>query len=195
MPEFYDQGTCSYQLAAQPYLDAIARGIRDKAESRAFLLEGTDCAQPYAVADPPWREQWKRRDPTNSLQCPFWSNYWYKPCRSCDCRIDNSVSMGDKQELLQAAVPDMIQSLVSPSCVDGSGNVLGPSQNAQCAQGHLQFPPVQDLHVAIVSSSLGGRGSDACPATTTNPANPAHTGRGGATAALSFDRPQAARHA
>jgi hypothetical protein len=93
MPEFYDQGTCSYQLAAQPYLDAIARGIRDKAESRAFLLEGTDCAQPYAVADPPWREQWKRRDPTNSLQCPFWSNYWYKPCRSCDCRIDNSVSM------------------------------------------------------------------------------------------------------
>jgi hypothetical protein len=87
--------------------------------------------------------------------------------------IDNSISMGDKQQLLQAAVPDMIQGLVSPNCIDGSGNVLGPSQNAQCAQGHLQFPPVQDLHVAIVSSSLGGRGSDACPATAMNPANPA----------------------
>jgi hypothetical protein len=93
MPEFYDQGTCRYQLAAQPYLAAIARGIRDEAVSRAFLLEGTEYAQAYAVAKPLWREQWKRRDPTGSLRCPFWSNYWYKPCRSCDCRIDNSVSM------------------------------------------------------------------------------------------------------
>jgi hypothetical protein len=87
--------------------------------------------------------------------------------------IDNSSSMGDKQALLQSAVPDMIQSLVSPSCVAAGGNVLGPSQNAQCAQGHLQFPPVQDIHVAIVTSSLGGRGGDQCSTTATNPANPA----------------------
>src|ERR1700730_6903288 len=87
MPEFYDHGTCRYQLAAQPYLAAIARGIRDEATSRAFLLEGTEYAQAYAVAEPPWWEQWKRRDPTDSMKCPFWSNYWYEPCRSCDCRI------------------------------------------------------------------------------------------------------------
>jgi hypothetical protein len=93
MPEFYDRGTCRYQLAAQPYLDAIARGIRDEAASRAFLLEGTEYGQAYAAAEPLWREQWKKRDPADSLQCPFWSNYWYKPCPSCDCRIDNSVSM------------------------------------------------------------------------------------------------------
>jgi hypothetical protein len=93
MPEFYDHGTCSYQLAAQPYLAAIARGIRDEAACRAFLLEGTEYALAYAGSEPPWRAQWKRRDPTDSMKCPFWSNYWYEPCRSCDCRIDNSVSM------------------------------------------------------------------------------------------------------
>ena len=93
MPEFYDHGACRYQLAAQPYLDAIARGIRDKATSRTFLLEGTVYAQAYARAEPLWQEQWKKRDPADSMKCPFWSNYWYEPCESCDCRIDKSVSM------------------------------------------------------------------------------------------------------
>src|SRR5262245_35737369 len=31
--------------------------------------------------------------------------------------IDNSVSMADKQEILKAAVPDLVGRLVSPSCV------------------------------------------------------------------------------
>lgn len=93
MPEFYDGGTCRYQMAAQPYLAAIARGVRDDAGSRTFLLEGTEYAQAYSAAEPLWSEQWKKRDPTNSMTCPFWSNYWYEPCQSCDCRIDNSVSM------------------------------------------------------------------------------------------------------
>jgi hypothetical protein len=101
MPEFYDHGTCRYQLAAQPYLAAIARGIRDEVASRAFLLEGTEYAQAYLGAQPPWRDQWNTRDPTDSLKCPFWSNYWYEPCRSCDCRIDSSVSM----EMRSAARP------------------------------------------------------------------------------------------
>jgi hypothetical protein len=93
MPEFYDDGTCRYQQAAKPYLAAIARGVRDKAASRAFLLEGTEYAQSYADAKPLWQEQWMRRDPADSMKCPFWSNYWYGPCGSCDCRIDDSVSM------------------------------------------------------------------------------------------------------
>jgi hypothetical protein len=93
MPEFYDHSVCSYQPAAQPYLDAIARGVRNKAAARAFLLEGTEYAQAYAGAAPLWREQWNRRDPTDSNKGPFWSNYYYEPCRSCDCRIDGSVSM------------------------------------------------------------------------------------------------------
>jgi hypothetical protein len=51
MPEFYDRGTCRYQLAAQPYLAAIALGMRDAATSRMFLLEGTEYAQAYADAE------------------------------------------------------------------------------------------------------------------------------------------------
>lgn len=58
-----------------------------------FLLDGTEYAQAYADAEPLWEEQWKKRDPTDSMTCPFWSNYWYEPCQSCDCRIDKSVSM------------------------------------------------------------------------------------------------------
>jgi hypothetical protein len=93
MPEFYDHGRCRYQPAAQPYLAAIARAVRDEAASRAFLLEETELAQAYAAAMPLWHEQWKARDPSDSMSCPFWSNYWYEPCGSCDCRIDKSVSM------------------------------------------------------------------------------------------------------
>jgi hypothetical protein len=93
MPEFYDQSTCDYQPAAQPYLDAIARGIRDRAAARTFLLEKTEYARAYAGAEPVWIEQWKKRDPKKSMKCPFWSNYWYEPCQNCDCRIDDSVSM------------------------------------------------------------------------------------------------------
>lgn len=92
MPEFYDE-RCLYQKKAQPYLTAIARGVRDKATSRAFLLEKTEYEQSYVGAKPLWREQWKKRDPADFMLCPFWSNYWYEPCKSCNCRIDNSVSM------------------------------------------------------------------------------------------------------
>src|SRR6185437_15222908 len=92
MPEFYD-GKCSYQKQAQPYLAAIARVIKDSAASRAFLLQGTQYERSYAEAKPLWQEQWRKRDPLDAMVCPFWSNYWYEPCPSCNCRIDNSVSM------------------------------------------------------------------------------------------------------
>jgi hypothetical protein len=62
--------------------------------------------------------------------------------------IDNSASMGDKQALLQAAVPEMIGRLVNPNCVDTQGNVVGTSQNGQCAQGHIEFQPVHDMQAA-----------------------------------------------
>src|SRR4051812_47117218 len=92
MPEFYD-GRCSCQKQAQPYLAAIARAIRDSATSRALLLEGTDYERSYAGAKPLSQEQWKKRDPFGFHGLPLWSNYWYEPCQSRDCRIDNSVSM------------------------------------------------------------------------------------------------------
>jgi hypothetical protein len=78
--------------------------------------------------------------------------------------IDNSASMGDKQQLLAAAVPDLINRLVTPNCVDPNGNVLGRSDANGCAMGKIEFPPVHDMHIGIVTSSLGGHGGTSCPA-------------------------------
>lgn len=77
--------------------------------------------------------------------------------------IDNSASMGDKQELLRRSIPDLVRRLVAPNCVDGAGNVLGQSENGGCVSGSLEFAPVNDLHVGILTSSLDG-GGDACDA-------------------------------
>jgi hypothetical protein len=40
--------------------------------------------------------------------------------------IDNSISMSDKQEILQLAVPDLVQRLVNPICVDSEGTQYPP---------------------------------------------------------------------
>ncbi len=76
--------------------------------------------------------------------------------------IDNSASMGDKQELLRRSIPDLVRRLVAPNCVDGSGRVLGRSEAGVCATGSLEYAPVTDLHVGVLTSSLGGRGGDLC---------------------------------
>ncbi len=79
--------------------------------------------------------------------------------------IDNSASMGDKQAYLAQAVPDLIARLVTPNCVDPvAQTIYGASDaNGNCAQGQVEFPPVHDMHVGIVSTSLGERGGDQCP--------------------------------
>jgi len=76
--------------------------------------------------------------------------------------IDNSRSMADKQDLLAQAVPDLMKRLVTPNCVDDQGNVTGTTSDGTCTTGKAEFQPVHDLHIGIVSSALGGRGSDAC---------------------------------
>jgi hypothetical protein len=79
--------------------------------------------------------------------------------------VDNSASMGDKQELLRLAVPDLVRRLVAPNCVDANGAPLGVSSGGVCSQGKLEFAPVADLHVGAISTSLGGRGGDICDGT------------------------------
>ncbi|MGH7435454.1 MAG: hypothetical protein ACRENE_07250, partial [Polyangiaceae bacterium] len=79
--------------------------------------------------------------------------------------IDNSASMGDKQDYLKAAIPDLIDSLVNPACVDATTKAyVGVSANGACAKGVLEYAPVRDMHIAIITSSLGARGGDACGA-------------------------------
>jgi hypothetical protein len=83
--------------------------------------------------------------------------------------IDNSASMGDKQAYLKKAIPDLINRLVLPNCVDTAGNITGSADltgTCQNANSNAEFPPVHNLHIGIVSSSLGPRLSDtACPTT------------------------------
>ncbi|MCK6532491.1 MAG: hypothetical protein L6Q84_05905 [Polyangiaceae bacterium] len=82
--------------------------------------------------------------------------------------IDNSLSMGDKQAILAEAVPELLKRVVTPKCQDDSGKLTDPP----CApNAHPEFRPVEDIHIGIVSSSLGGHGGNHCSATgpNTNP--------------------------
>jgi hypothetical protein len=83
--------------------------------------------------------------------------------------IDNSRSMADKQEILGAAVPDLVQRLANPPCVDGNG-APAPMQPTNpleaCPAGTSRVTaPVLDIHIGVISSSLGGHGGDACSVT------------------------------
>ncbi len=86
--------------------------------------------------------------------------------------IDNSGSMGDKQELLRQAVPDLMQRLIQPKCLDTNGNIIGDSKDGKCSTGRIEFKPVPDIHVAVITSALGGAGSNVCAADAPNPDNP-----------------------
>jgi hypothetical protein len=97
--------------------------------------------------------------------------------------IDNSASMGDKQQYLIEAIPQMIARLVTPRCistakgdaggqplVDGTGNDINadPASGA-CPTGSApEFTAVHDMHIGVVTSSLGGRlGPGLCDPTAT----------------------------
>ena len=94
--------------------------------------------------------------------------------------IDNSRSMGDKQKLLAQAVPDLIDRLLTPDCFDNSVNPPvdkgPPDAMGNCADpAKLEFQPVYDMHIGIVTSSLGGGGAEQtggspiCPASAVEP--------------------------
>jgi hypothetical protein len=102
--------------------------------------------------------------------------------------IDSAPSMGDMQNILASSVPAFIDRLVSPRCVatsamtcqaDADCTALGsgarcdlqigtcflPGDGQNCTtipNTSPEFAAVSDLHLAIVSSSLGGGGSPTC---------------------------------
>jgi len=81
--------------------------------------------------------------------------------------VDNSISMADKQQLLQVTLPDLVNRLVNPICIDGSGaRFPAPADDSECPEGqHRELAPVTSLHVGVISSSLGDAGANvACPA-------------------------------
>jgi hypothetical protein len=83
--------------------------------------------------------------------------------------IDNSRTMADKQAILSLGVPELVGFFTNPSCLDPDGIEVAnqPAQPSDpCPTGSARrFAPVRDLHIGIVSSSLGGHGADACTGT------------------------------
>lgn len=79
--------------------------------------------------------------------------------------IDNSASMGDKQKILARAVPDLVSRLTQPSCIDTASQApvpRDPQTNACPAGSEPEFEPIRDIHIGMITSSLGGHGSDQC---------------------------------
>ncbi len=77
--------------------------------------------------------------------------------------IDNSLSMADKQQILAQAVPVLVRRLVTPSCVDDQGKQTGVSDSlGRCQRGRPEFNSVKDIHVGVITSSLGGHGGPDC---------------------------------
>ncbi|WP_437807691.1 hypothetical protein [Sorangium sp. So ce1078] len=75
--------------------------------------------------------------------------------------IDNSASMKDKQDILALAVPDLVKRLVNPQCINPlNPTESAPPENGGCPSGmEREFEPVLDIHIGIISTSLGDHGA------------------------------------
>jgi hypothetical protein len=75
--------------------------------------------------------------------------------------IDNSSSMADKQQIMGEAVPELVDRLIEPKCVDPiTLRTTGNAVNGVCPPGsELDFEPIKDIHIGIVTSSLGNHGA------------------------------------
>lgn len=85
--------------------------------------------------------------------------------------VDNSRGMGDKQAVLAISAAELVGRLANPLCLDANG-VPSASQPAvpsdSCpSMTTREFVPVVDMHLGVISTSIGGHGSDACPAAET----------------------------
>ena len=80
--------------------------------------------------------------------------------------LDNSASMGDKQAILASAVPDLVRGLVNPRCVDDAGDSAAtqPLLPTEACPGKTfrEFDAITDIHIGLISSSLGARGAANC---------------------------------
>ena len=79
--------------------------------------------------------------------------------------VDNSVSMADKQNILSVSLPSFVTRLVNPLCVDALGKPVAmqpASGSAACITGSRELSPVKDLHLGVITSSLGSHGGSTC---------------------------------
>ena len=72
--------------------------------------------------------------------------------------VDNSQSMADKQKIMAQAVPALLDRLINPRCLDTpTGNPL--SESYPCPTGEPEFRAIRDIHIGVISSSLGAFGA------------------------------------
>jgi hypothetical protein len=78
--------------------------------------------------------------------------------------VDNSISMFEKQTILSATVPSLMSRLVNPWCFGPNGAT--PADGGVCPAGtERELEPVRDMHVGVITTSLGDHGSgDVCSA-------------------------------
>src|SRR5262249_49809134 len=72
--------------------------------------------------------------------------------------VDESASIGGKHDALKAAIPDLLTRFVTPVCIDKYGRTNQPmTADAACpVDMNRQFAPVRDIHIGVITSSLGG---------------------------------------
>jgi hypothetical protein len=71
--------------------------------------------------------------------------------------IDDSGSMGDKQDILAEAVPNLVAELANPSCVDDDGTVVSRPDSGltECPEGSYRaFEPVLDINIGVINTSV-----------------------------------------
>lgn len=79
--------------------------------------------------------------------------------------VDDSFSMETKQYALALLVPDLVERLTNPPCVDPftREETQTVGQDEACPDGtDREFPPVTDMNVGVITTSLGGAGSTTC---------------------------------
>jgi hypothetical protein len=76
--------------------------------------------------------------------------------------VDNSIGMAVKQKLFREALDTTLRRLVNPPCVSASKSV-DVAVGAACPAGTARAStPITDLHVGVISTSLGAHGGDTC---------------------------------
>jgi hypothetical protein len=80
--------------------------------------------------------------------------------------VDNSISMADKQNIMGEAVPQLLNRLVDPVCVDANSKepvVPTVTDSQGCPENsEPEFRKVDDIHIGVVTSSLGSHGGVTC---------------------------------
>ncbi len=92
--------------------------------------------------------------------------------------IDNSISMADKQKILEQAVPQLLNRLLDPLCQNEAGDLV-PKVNGLCPDNYTEeFDAIDDIHIGVISSSLGGHGGVLCSPELGNTFDPTMDDRG-----------------